>query len=422
METGSDWFRKRGYIHFDAPVGLKKASTVVKNAPEVAKHAFFPLLHYVIESYKIFKNEDGEVEKKVKLRPIAYASHIDSHLYAYYAHLLSSRYEQALSNLGLDANVIAFRSLGKSNINFANDAFEEIKSRRSCTAIALDITGFFDNLDHEILKDKWCYLLESDKLPEDHFNVYRSITKFSKVCRDTVYERLKISKNNPKSGRLKICEPNIFRDVIRAGKLIEVNKTAKGIPQGTPISALLSNIYMLSFDVAAKDIAERYGGVYFRYCDDMLFIIPTAHKYVIEQAVMEEIAKVKLDINPKKTEIRDFSHSSGLLRSNKPLQYLGFVFDGQHKLIRSAALAKFSGKMKSGVRLAKKSQGKANLKELSEGREQTSLFKRKLYERYSHLSKRNFVTYGYRAARVMQSKSIRKQLKPLWGRLQKEME
>ncbi|WP_237709340.1 hypothetical protein [Alishewanella jeotgali] len=77
--------------------------------------------------------------------------------------------------------------------------------------------------------------------------------------------------------------------------------------------------------------------------------------------------------------------------------------------------------MKSGVRLAKKTQRKANFKEIIAGKEVTRLFKHKLYERYSHLSNRNFVTYGYRAAKIMQSQAIRKQLKPLWGRLQSEM-
>ena len=34
----------------------------------------------------------------------------------------------------------------------------------------------------------------------------------------------------------------------------------------------------------------------------------------------------------------------------------------------------------------------------------------------------NFLKYGYRAARVMGSKSIKKQLKPLWSRLHNEIE
>jgi hypothetical protein len=49
------------------------------------------------------------------------------------------------------------------------------------------------------------------------------------------------------------------------------------------------------------------------------------------------------------------------------------------------------------------------------------LFKKSLYNRYSHLGRRNFLTYGYNAARKMKSDAIRKQLRGLWGRLQDEI-
>ncbi|WP_392400877.1 hypothetical protein [Aeromonas salmonicida] len=82
---------------------------------------------------------------------------------------------------------------------------------------------------------------------------------------------------------------------------------------------------------------------------------------------------------------------------------------------------RFSGRMKAGVRLAKKTHQKANLIEEKDGVTKTPLFKKKIYERYSHLSKRNFITYGHKAANIMESNAIRKQLKPLWGRLIKEI-
>lgn len=47
--------------------------------------------------------------------------------------------------------------------------------------IAFDITSFFDNLDHKILREKWKKVLSVEKLPTDHFNVYRNITRFSYV-------------------------------------------------------------------------------------------------------------------------------------------------------------------------------------------------------------------------------------------------
>lgn len=421
MNSENQWFRSRGYLHFDSPVKLRKACQIVKSPLNVAQHAFFPLIKYNIQSLKISIDKDGNIQKKIKTRPISYASHIDSHIYSYYAGLLSDLYEKALSESQLEESVLAFRSLGKSNIDFANIAFEKIKAHGDCTAIAMDISGFFDNLDHEILKSMWCKLLQEQSLPNDHFNIYRSLTKSSVVNRDLLYTALNISRNNPKAAGLRLCNIKTFREKVRGLGLIETNSTGRGIPQGTSISALLPNIYMLDFDKKIKDIVTSISGEYYRYCDDMLFIIDSDKTRELISLVTQSISELKIEINDKKTEIRTFHTCRGIQKCDKPLQYLGFIFDGERKLLRSAALARFSGRMKAGVRLAKKTHQKANLIEEENGVAKTPLFKKKIYERYSHLSKRNFITYGHKAANIMGSNAIKKQLKPLWGRLLKEM-
>lgn len=416
------WYRKRGYIHFDSPVSFKTAHKVVTNPKCIAKHAFYPLISYEIESIKFQEREDGTRAKVPKTRPIAYASHLDSHIYAYYANKLAVLYEERLKQLDLTKNVLAFRSLGKSNVQFANQAFEEIKRRSYCSVVALDVSGFFDNLDHSVLKKAWCNLLDEAKLPADHFNLFKSLTKFSKVDKTALYETLGISFHNPKNGRYKVCEVSDFRLKVRKAGLVATNKKTKGIPQGSPISALLSNIYMLEFDARASTVMDEQGGIYFRYCDDMLFITTKEFRDGIETFANNEIKSLGLEINSKKTEKRDFWIDNGLQTSNKPLQYLGFTYDGQRKLIRSASLARFSNRMKRGVRLAKKTRLKRNAIKVRQGHKPTKLYKRKLYDRYSHLGVRNFVTYGYRAANEMSSDAIRKQLKPLWKRLQEEID
>jgi RNA-directed DNA polymerase len=313
--------------------------------------------------------------------------------------------------------------LKKSNIEFAGDAFNEIKSRGNCSVVALDISGFFDNLDHQILKKAWASLLDESILPEDHFAIFKSLTKFSVVDKESLYEKLNISLNNPKAGkRTKLCEAIEFREIVRKQGLVKVNSKPHGIPQGSSISALLSNIYMLSFDISACEEMKRVGGKYYRYCDDMLFIVPVDYKDTIEKNARNNIKSLCIDINPDKTELRDFTLEKGLLRSDKPLQYLGFTYDGQHILIRSAALARYSEKMKRGVRLAKATMKKRNRLKISRGENPKPIYKSKLYKRYSHFGNRNFITYGLRAADILESKSIKKQLKPLWERLRKEIE
>ena len=179
---------------------------------------------------------------------------------------------------------------------------------------------------------------------------------------------------------------------------------------------------MLEFDIAAKSMMNAMGGRYFRYCDDMLFIAPVEFKDKIAGEMRKKINSIKLDLNTSKTEIRVFRRRRGILKCDKPLQYLGFLFDGERVLIRSASLARYSQRMKRGVRLAKSTMNKRNNIRIKNGQSVKPLFKRKIYMRYSHLGRRNFIRYGLRAADLLDSKEIRDQLKPLWSRLLKEIE
>lgn len=178
---------------------------------------------------------------------------------------------------------------------------------------------------------------------------------------------------------------------------------------------------MLDFDVAMKKYAKERSGYYFRYCDDMLFIIPTKYKNDLAGDVVKSIKHLKVDINPKKTEIRDFSLKDGVLVASMPLQYLGFIFDGCSVFLRSSSLARYSERMKRGVRLAKATMESKNKIRAARGEPLRPLFKKKIYARYSHIGRRNFLTYGYRAAKIMGSKAIKRQLKPLQSRLENEI-
>lgn len=422
-EKDYPWFRRRGYLHFDQPIALEKAIKIVSNPDTVSKHSFFPFINFEVKSFKLKKDKDTKkLIKHDKIRPIAYSSHIDSHIYSYYASYLSALYEIQISDYALNNTVLAFRSLEKSNIHFAKKAFDCIKNTGDCTAVALDLTGFFDNIDHEILKDRWMKIIGTEKLPHDHYAVFKSLTKYSSVNKDKLYDTLKISKHNPKFCRDKICSPYDFREIVRKKGLIVTNKSNIGIPQGSPISALLSNIYMLNFDIDMNNYAQSIGGHYYRYCDDMLFIVPTDKKNEVAGIASQQLKDLKVTLNTKKTEIRDFISSNKKLKASQPLQYLGFIFDGENVYLRSSSLARYSDRMRRGVKLAKATMECRNKIRNSKGEKNKPLFKKKIFSRYSHFGKRNFLTYGYRAADIMESTTIRKQLKPLWKRLLAEIE
>lgn len=417
------WFRPRGYLHFDVAIAKKRAINIATDPVQVAAHSFYPLLSYTISVVKARRDASRRTITKVtKDRPIRYASHIDSHIFSFYAHQIGKEYERELESRRLGDCVLAFRKLDASNIEFAAHAFEAVRGLGDCTVLAFDVTGFFDNIDHALLKRTWVRMLGGTTLPADHYALYRALTKFSYVDRDKVYAALGVSAHNPKNGRQRICSAEEFRDLVRGGGLIEVNPQPFGIPQGTPISALLSNVYLLDFDAAMQAEVNARGGTYLRYCDDILVAVPAGNDVGLENFVVAQLKSLKLAANPKKTEKSRFVRAGKVLTCDRPLQYLGFMFDGQRVLLRSAALAKFSGRMNQGVRLAKATAKSRNAERVARGLPPKPLYKRKLYERYSHLGHRNFVRYGARAAKIMKSDAIRRQLRPLWGRLRTAIE
>ncbi|MGM9425986.1 antiviral reverse transcriptase Drt2 [Hydrogenophaga sp. MI9] len=422
-EDPPSWYRLRRYLHFDEPLSLQKAQQLVTDPKAVSRHAFWPLIRFRIETAKVRQDKTtGKIETKEKLREISYAAHSDSQIFSYYCQSLSAIYEEKVAERQLVDSVLAFRSLGKNNIHFAKRAFDDIKARGDCTAVAFDITKFFDTISHRLLKQRWKELLGVAELSPDHYAVFKAVTKFSVVDRDKGFAALDVSVHNPRSGgRRRLCTPSEYRERIRDANLIETNSSGIGIPQGTAISALLSNIYMLEFDSAALSFVTSYGGTYMRYCDDMLFLMPLGMRDSTEAFLLNELKKLEVSINVDKTDACDFINKDGLQVSDRPLQYLGFMFDGQRIVIRSAAFAKFSNRMKRGVSLAKQTMRRKNTLRNRLGVPERKLYLKKLLTRYSHVGKRNFLRYGYSAADLMDSSAIRKQLRPLWPRLHDEI-
>ena len=400
--------KKRRYLHFDSRIyTLAEKQTAALISPDhVIRNSFYPF----IRDDKIqrrYKWKDGKRIIEPKIRPISYAAHADALIYSFYTTILNRAYEAFVRKQGISDNVLAYRRLGgKSTLDFASEVFELIRKSQNCIAICFDIKGFFDNLDHNILKTQWQRVLEAERLPNDHFAIYKSMTTYSYVRKDDLVKRLNLDKR--KLGSMsRYCTVKNFHKKVQGGKLIQVNAD-KGIPQGSPISAVLSNIYMIDFDLVISKYIANMGGLYRRYCDDIIVVVPTAKKTIAEKFVIDEIAKLNLDISPEKTDIVEFEKDKLTIEikdghGRKRLQYLGLEFDGKNIYLRHRGLASFQRRMAKAVHGAIGWAKKENKNRIP---------KRRLYEKFSVYGKQNYLIYARRAATKLNSSTVARQTQP----------
>ncbi|SEG49927.1 hypothetical protein SAMN02746093_03163 [Legionella quinlivanii DSM 21216] len=62
---------------------------------------------------------------------------------------------------------------------------------------------------------------------------------------------------------------------------------------------------MLGFDQKINELIIN--GIYYRYCDDMLFIVPEGNIEAFHKDVSTELLKLKLKISENKTQICKFT-------------------------------------------------------------------------------------------------------------------
>ena len=207
---------------------------------------------------------------------------------------------------------------------------------------------------------------------------------------------------------------------------IHKNPNRYGIPQGSPISALLANVYMMDVDQKIKAIVSQHNGLYMRYSDDFIIVLPveepTAH--VIIKSVNQIIHNTPgLELEPKKTQIYRtdlpivFNVGDSFLdqadKSKNAINFLGFTFDGVKISLRAKTVSKYYYRM---YRKARVIAGNPNQK----GKDH-------LYERYSERGARtgikkrgNYFTYVQRAEHVFgEAEDIRKPVKNHMAKIRK---
>ncbi len=107
---------------------------------------------------------------------------------------------------------------------------------------------------------------------------------------------------------------------------LEFDRSEGGIPQGSALSPLLSNVYLSKFDQGMLNAG--YGLV--RYADDFLVMCPTENEaieaYKLAKLILED--ELHLNIHALDNESKD-SKCRIVRPSQKPLEFLSIMFNGQ---------------------------------------------------------------------------------------------
>lgn len=419
--TLEEWKQKnrysKCYVHFDKRVLLDNTFNYISNPKRVARHAFYPFITYQKREIRYI---EGDGRQEPKYRKICYAAHLDNKIYQYYSFLINKIYTHRAIADNIDRCVIAYRDNmnGQTNIHFAKRAFDFIKGQSSCYIMIGDFKGYFDNLHHRYLKRMLCDLLETNTLTDDYYNVYKSITAYGEWERDKLLSFHKLCARRKHLREFNEMDTVLsyeeFKSQSKKKGMIEKNTTGKGIPQGSAISAVFANVYLLHFDKAIADLVDSYNGLYMRYSDDFIIVIPTESKEVFQgiyERIKIEICNIpELIVEEHKTQLyhymageilscnNDFISNS--TNSRNFLDYLGFTFDGESVDFRAKTLTRYYKRMNKKVYGIIKSKGITKKKNRISGKN--------LYNKYSisgaypkEPNKHgNFLTYVCRAEGV----------------------
>ncbi len=409
---------KKCYAHFDYRTDLQKQRDYVLNPDNIVHHRFFPFIHY---TSVVAKFKKGKRLTPPKTREICYAAHKDRCVYQYYSFLLNEAYNNKLMEYDIDEVPVAYRTnLGITNIESAYKAIRFIRSHADCHVMIGDFTGFFDNLDHAYLKERWCQVLGQDRLPDDHYAVYKSITKYQSWDLSDILSILSLK--DTKTGRKELNQrARLFpiEDYRRYKKgRIFTNRIGKGIPQGSSISAVLANIYMIEVDKRINEMVANKKGLYMRYSDDFIIIIPDSldqNAFCLFREIKEYFSSIcGLTLEMSKTQyytVRDKTVENCGAEidgqadcSNRFINFLGFTFDGDSVFIRGKTNSKYYFRMNRKARTIAKNGGYTR-----KGKHISCV---NLYKKYSHYGAKvvpgkstgNYLTYVEKSANIFDLK------------------
>ena len=346
----------KNYLHIDFPLSKKEARLFYNellDAKNILSHRFLPLIQFKIR----FKKYPSNHKPVLKEREISLVSHHDSGIYSFLSSVINEKYNRYSKIHGISESSVAYRTINHlSNITVAKEVFDFIDMQSEVFVMKGDFKGFFDNLDHTILTKHIFEVLELHKDTLDYnvwLKIINNIENFRKIDRDIftqTFENENLHIQNRHNVSAYFSSRKDFGRFIKKHKdLITTNKK-NGIPQGTGISGILANVYMVEFDEIIEKYSSKYQGIYRRYSDDFIIVLPKkllnyeTFKIFVDYVINLSHNIVNLTIEENKTKM--FSVSKGNvfdIKSNKntSLDYLGFILQQNTIAIRPKSIYKF---------------------------------------------------------------------------------
>jgi len=160
-------------------------------------------------------------------------------------------------------------------------------------AVDIDLEKFFDTVDHDVL-----------------------MTRVARKVSD--------------KGLLRLIGKYLRAGVVVNGRLC---RTVRGVPQGSPLSPLLSNILLDDFDKELERRKHRFA----RYADDSIILVKSQRAGLRVMArVARYLEKLKVKVNTGKSKVVRVQESS----------FLGFTFRGKKLAATVKAVMKFKHRLK----------------------------------------------------------------------------